>query len=129
MQLVREYVFKFDVYGILSQVIPLILIIYIVPYNILVTAKFFFLLLFLMFLNRYPHEYLHKFGGFLCDIKSKIKFKKINACIVYEGYLTNKELLIAALSPFIILTIFYSLLILISYKMFGELIFYLLVIV
>lgn len=125
---VKEYKLKLlSFYGVLSQAIPLILMVYIVPYNILIIPKFLWLLIFLFFLNRYPHEYLHKFGGFLSGIKSKINFKKINACCIFEGYLNNKELLIAALFPFVVLTFFYILIILVSYNMFGDFIFYLLV--
>lgn len=70
---------------------------------------YLFMYLIIVFLLRFPHEYLHYAAGKLFGIDSKIKFMRINATNVPQSDMSFNQLTVIALAPLVVIGLIFGL--------------------
>ncbi len=105
MQLIKEVKIKHSFGLILSQIIPLALVIWVIPLDYLFNNYFTLPTLLLTFMLRYPHEYIHKKTGDLIGFDSSINFKRLNATCTPNRMTEWWEEMIFSIAPLIVQTI------------------------
>jgi hypothetical protein len=80
----------------LVSALPLVLFgAYFVSSGLSIAWLFFFLML------RFPHEYLHKFGGKIIGVNSTINFWRLNATCKPDRPITAKENIVFSMFPYV----------------------------
>lgn len=110
MNIIKEYEYKHNFIGTFIALLPFIVAFLILPKHYLYETNLALIALIIVLLNRYPHEYLHKFAGYLLGFKSKINFLRFSPTCTPERKLNSKELIIFSVFPLFGSTFFYGIL-------------------
>lgn len=95
MKKLYEFDIKNPILNLVS-VLPLVLFVaYFVSYGLPIVWLLFFLML------RFPHEWLHQFGGKIVGVNSTINFWRLNATCKPDRPITAKENKVFSLFPYI----------------------------
>jgi len=103
----KEYKFKLNLIGFTAQLLPFLLLFIFIPMEYLFNEIFWPILFVVFVLTRFPHEYLHKYGGYIIGVKCKCDFLKVNATCTPLAPILWFQVVIIAATPLIVLGILF----------------------